>query len=206
MYDNYNAFGQAVVIPLFQASITALAVAWLCGAAGLVYGRFWVPLAAIGGGGGFLTVWVAALIRYWRGQDIRLYADSYDRAEVAEEVIEDRRQTLTVQLISEDHRSGKFIHFGVDAETMRRYAERILGGTSLAQSNWIGRGKLFSRASYTQLIDEMTRRGLIAPINASHPASGYELTKPGRAVFERLAAVDAVPHPTNGTYTHEMPP
>jgi hypothetical protein len=89
---------------------------------------------------------------------------------------------------TEQHGQQTLILDGLDAtpEQLRTWAKGMLAGR-MAESEWYGKGRLFSKGQFYALRQEFIDRGLMAWINPDAHAQGTELTAVGRWACRGLA-------------------
>lgn len=95
---------------------------------------------------------------------------------------------------------------GVSEDAFYQFARAVGQGRGLAETGWTGRGKPFSRTSYSDLLDALTQAGLVRWINPSARAQGRELTEPGRRALRRYVAARTHAHANdaNGNLDYEF--
>jgi hypothetical protein len=88
---------------------------------------------------------------------------------------------------TEQHGQQTLILDGLDAtpEQLRTWARGMLQGR-MAESEWYGKGRLFSKGQFYALRQEFIERGLMAWVNEQAHAQGTELTAVGRWVCRGL--------------------
>jgi hypothetical protein len=105
-------------------------------------------------------------------------------------------RTVRVQL--EDVKENGHYHVDIvdlpgSPKKLQLFAEGLLNGAPCSEKQWAGKGLLFGTQEFRTLKSEMQRRGLLAYVNPREPRQGLELTKAGRAVMKRLAALSPAP-------------
>jgi len=184
-----------VWIPLLQALIISAAWMLLVGLAlGLVI--YWtslpwwlVPLTTTGVGVVIFALQVTGFIRerrelLWKREETESRDLDGDNVIGKPEPV-----TLTVEVATKTNRGRQIqiVNLGIPPEKAVALARGTLNGRSFSEADWTGRGKPFSRREFKALRSTLVERGLVAWRNPSAPAQGVELTRVGRAVFERLA-------------------
>lgn len=80
---------------------------------------------------------------------------------------------------------------GVSQDDLLTFARGVVNGKSLAESVWTGKGKLFSKPKYNQLLDSLTQAGIVRWKNEAAPAQGRELVgQQGRLALLKLVYGD----------------
>jgi len=67
------------------------------------------------------------------------------------------------------------------------FAAGVLAGKGLSVSTWTGKGCLFSRQEYDQVMGALQDAGIVAWRHPSDPKQGREVTTRGRAALKRLS-------------------
>lgn len=92
---------------------------------------------------------------------------------------------------------------GISEAKFQEYAYDVaVTGKSLTQNLWTGRGKLFSKPKYVDLIDVMVRTGLVAWHNPEATSQGCSLTDEGRRTLRRYALASFPANTIPGTQSH----
>jgi heme exporter protein D len=117
--------------------------------------------------------------------------EDYTRRD-AEPLTQTQAETLRLEVVK-DEGDGRahwlFEDLDTDAETLTQWGRAVLGGRSLAQSGWTGKGGPFSRSEYDALLAAMIRAGVVRWNNPKAHAQGATLTAMGRATLRRLVEV-----------------
>ena len=160
---------------MLQAVITAT-VAGLVVILGVVF-KSW-PVAAIP------TTWVITFALAWW----LLLLNTRGLLKTVERVIRkdldgDGEIGFTVEItdLSDGKKKMSFAHFPARPEQVLSFAAAMING----QMTIYGNHKL-SRRVFSVLRDESISRGLCAWVNPDHHPQGFELTRAGNHVFERL--------------------
>jgi hypothetical protein len=181
-----------VVVPLVQAVVTGALVA------GVV-----TAIAASRGSGNLFALWggltlgisaIAWLVLLFDTRRLlwgieRLTGLDLDRDGTKGKPEQERRtievhlkQGGTTRIIGADW-------LGLDDDKLLMLAADLVRGRRLAESD-LGRDRvIFSRGinEFRAVRSRLVEAGLICPVNPEAPSQGYTVTRPGRAVFERLA-------------------
>ena len=162
------------------AGIAAMVLTWL--ATDLVL--WWVGVLTMA------IVWFA--IAFWvLSTSLGLFKrwESYtggrggSESEASEKVI----QTLRLEVIDEQgHKMQFFGDLPISQDDFALWARGVLGGRSLAQSEWTGSAGIFSRPVYRELLDYLMRAGLVRWVDDRHHAQGCELSAVGRSTLRRF--------------------
>jgi hypothetical protein len=177
--------GGQVVVPFLRSVISG----WWFMLAGIVITNaaewpWWVPLVFFILGGS--CVWCAKglsdqalfLIESATGRDINQDGDI-------------GRPVVHVEVSDLDQRQWRFMDLPGTPEALQELARGVLAGKTLAEAEWTGTGRPYTRNEFRDLRAQLVDRGIAAWRNPQHPAQGVELTKPGRAVFAEIARTHA---------------
>jgi len=72
-------------------------------------------------------------------------------------------------------------------EQLEQLARGLASGRTLSESEWSGRGRLYTRAEFRELRGELLERGLAVWRSPGAPTQGVELSAVGRQVMSRIA-------------------
>ena len=75
-----------------------------------------------------------------------------------------------------------FLPKSVSSADFRKFCDEIVAGASLARRNWVGKGKIFSRDGYDQLIANLLENHIIL----AHHTGGKRLTERGRRTLTAM--------------------
>ena len=179
--NNLHSLQSAVYVPFLQSAASGLFIAVaVCGVAVLLHWRISVALLAAAGLGASVC-WVF-LLWHW----LKLTTPT-----PPVQLVEDWQETpqaetypvIRVEVKREN--TLTFIDLPVSDTQLSRLAAGVLDGAPLAESQWCGRGRPFSRGQFAQLRQELLTRGLAVWRNDAAPAQGVELTAAGRAVLKQ---------------------
>lgn len=175
-----------VAVPFIQAVITGLLATGIGGGVA-VCGKW--DVAAVGGVVGGLVMggaWLLLLREHrdllWETEEITgldLDGDGHVGAPVS--------TTLEITIPGDHGKQTKIADLPAAPEQLRALAQGMLRGR-MAETEWYGRGKLFSKGKFYALRQELIDRGLMVWVNPKAHTQGTELTAVGRSVFRRLAA------------------
>lgn len=90
-----------------------------------------------------------------------------------------------------DNRFQRMLRFelphGVDEAQFYNFAKGITdGGRTLAQTDWTGSSRPFSKPKYQELLNRLTEAGVVAFIDPDAPTVGRKITRAGRAGLARF--------------------
>lgn len=92
---------------------------------------------------------------------------------------------LELDSTDQDGYHGQILHIdAVTPDQLATFARAVREGRSMALDTWTGKGRLFTRTQYANVMDEMTAAGLVVKSSGN---TGRRLTAKGRAVFRGLA-------------------
>lgn len=177
--------GGQVVVPLLRAAITggwvALAFVVIAVASGW---PAWVPVVV------FLLV--GLVVWCWHGLSDRLLylVESITGRDIDQDG-EVGRPVVHVEVSDLNERQWRFMDLPGTPEALQELARGVLAGKTLAEAEWTGTGRPYTRNEFRDLRAQLLERGIVTWRNEKHPAQGVELTRPGRAVFEQLARTPA---------------
>lgn len=102
---------------------------------------------------------------------------------------------IHVRMSDTSHGNLHILDFQLPAtfEQMSSLANGLNIGTTLSERNWTGQGRPFSIQEFTELRNEMIKRGLVRLASDKDPRQGYILTGPGQALIKQY-----LPSPTEG--------
>jgi hypothetical protein len=151
----------------------------------LAWGLRWpARVALVVSGVTVIVVWVLAL---------RLAGRAWFAVETVSPVEQGQQlaevPVLRVEVHEPEAAAWRFLDLPGTSDQLSALARGMLAGR-LAESDWTGRGGLYSRADFRALRGQLLDRGLLAWRNVDAPAQGLELTHAGRAVFTRLVELD----------------
>lgn len=188
-----HSYRSGVWLPLLQASVTGGLIGLAVGLLALLAG---IQNPAAWGGLAWVSVQTAAwFMLLWRWLALTRPVETIIRQDLDGDGHIGEPRQVRVIVESDDRRHVEFIDLPASQEQLGRLAVGLLAGHSLSESAWTGAGGPFSRREFQHLRDELIRRGLVSWVNPSARAQGVELTKPGRAVMRRIAALSASPTP-----------
>lgn len=178
-----------VVVPVARAIVTGvlfLFLGWL-----LAYNWHWskvVPFAAFLFG--FAVVW------FWKGlrDDLCYLVETATGRDINQDG-EVGRPVVHVEVSDLEQRQWRFMELPGTPEALQELARGVLAGKTLAESEWTGTGRPYTRNEFRDLRAQLIDRGIAEWRNPQHPAQGVELTKPGRAVFAEIARTHAHARP-----------
>jgi hypothetical protein len=183
-----------VVVPFIQATITGLlgtvggsALAMLVNLAGAN-----LDIAIVGGAAGLITAGAMWWVLLQEHRDLLWEIETRTGIDLDGDGKAGVPTTTRLEVtIPATEQSGQqtLILDGLNAkpEQLRTWARGMLQGR-MAESEWYGKGRLFSKGQFYALRQEFIDRGLMAWINPDAHAQGTELTAVGRAVCRWLAA------------------
>lgn len=98
---------------------------------------------------------------------------------------------LKVEIPATEQRGSqtKILELDATPEELKAWAKGMLIGR-MAESDWVGKGRLFSKDRFRSLRGECIERGLMRWTNPKAHAQGVEFTAVGRWVFKKLAEVE----------------
>ena len=158
----------------------------------------WSVRVALGGTGLVLLAACAVLVLSWDRAwfAVETVSQGVDQVEALPTVDVPR---LTVEVSDVEAGRWRFLDLPGTPEQLQDLAWSVMLGTrSLSEADWTGSGRPYSKAEFRSLRAQMLGRGLLTWRNPAAPSQGVELTTVGRAVFRRLADLDA----RAGTHTH----
>ncbi len=120
--------------------------------------------------------------KYIEAKDISVTSDSNDTIKLE---VQDQRQESQANM-----KAYKFIDgLSITPEQFQEWAFQVIeNGKSLALSRWTGKGNLFSRKQYDELMAKLSEANIVINRN------GWQLTRPGRSAI--MAYVNEAPSPT----------
>jgi hypothetical protein len=177
-----------VLTPGLQAGVSGLLAGLLTGAGILATGA---PIASPGWVAVGVGLTVAAGAWAWLLADHRRLlrtVETYTRHDT-EPLTDPHAETLRLEVVKDEGDGAAhwlLEDLETDAATLKAWARAVLGGRSLAQSGWTGKGGPFSRSEYDALLAAMIRAGVVRWNNEKAHAQGASLTPMGRATLRRL--------------------
>jgi len=174
--------GGDVLVPLLRAVISGAMLAALSGVAALVIGwPWWVP---VGVAGMFsVAVWFSCGL-----SDKLLWASEIV---TGKDLDQDGRigqpATVRVEVSDLDQRQLRFMELPGTPEALQQLAHGVLTGKTLAEAEWTGKGRPYSRNEFRDMRAQLLERGIVTWRNDEAPSQGVELTRVGRAVFDEIA-------------------
>lgn len=94
-------------------------------------------------------------------------------------------QRVRVDVVNLDGKQGDTLRFGMDAETLHKFAAGLIAGKSLATRDW---QTLFTEPKFTDVCNELMSQGYARWISDRNHRGGRELTAKGKAMMRGLAA------------------
>jgi hypothetical protein len=176
-----------VAVPLAQALV--------CGVAGGIVGGLLGDLrsGAVVGALAFVVAW-GALIADTRS--LLRTVEKITRKDLDGDSYVGEPPVVRAEIVEKDASGNvkaiRWLDLPGDEETIRQFARAVIAGRSLAESQWTGSGKPFSRDEYREMRDSFIEKGMARWRNLHAPAQGWELTKKGEAVMRQLA--NPLPH------------
>lgn len=176
-----------VAVPCVQAAITGLLATGVSGGvAALVSG----DVLTAGGVFGGLVTGVAWLLLLWQHRDLLWERETITGIDLDGDGQTGKSMTrIEVKIPATEQRGSqtKIIDLPATPEQLRTLAQGMLD-KRMAEGEWCGKGKLFSKPKFYTLRQELIDRGLMVWVNPKAHTQGTELTAVGRSVFRRLAA------------------
>lgn len=90
-----------------------------------------------------------------------------------------------LELVTNQGRTSNFIELPVSPEQLSFFTHGVLGGKSLTEAGWVGKG--FTRSEFVDLRDALIEGNLGYWKNANRPQDGWDLTRAGKAAVKFLA-------------------
>lgn len=172
----YLTFLVSVTIPLAQAILTGLLLGAVAVAVLYIVGAS-IIIASLVAAFGAAAAWLAS-VRWWRRQ--------LSSSEVSSPLSYVEPEPVRIELLYPN--GADFIDLPVSMDKLTALARGLSSGASFTEASWCGgSNKVFSRAEFVQLRDEMLRRGLLELNSPSTAARGYRLTRGGAACVRYLA-------------------
>jgi hypothetical protein len=194
-----NSLTDGVVVPGLQAAITGA----LVGLAALAVAAWlqW-PFWAVGGTAAALAT-LGAWLSYrgrWAWLMERMLGVDINGDQVIGQPAEPDPEPEPLRVIVDRTEDGSritdYIDLPVDRERAGVFARALLDGNrGFSLTAWTGRGALFSRREYDELVTTFIARNLATWRNPAAHAQGVELTAAGRAVMRGLAEPVPLPPP-----------
>lgn len=200
-----HSYRVALILPLAQAALRALAVAVAVGAVVVVVRSYQSPLAWMLGAFGVtlgvgvwisLSAWDNYVARMLWAVERQMGADLDGDGAVGEpapiirvEVVRPSSGGMGTRRIDE---------LPATAQQMGILARGLLGDRPFSEREWAsGASRVFGQTQWARLTEAMLKAGLVGWIDPDAHQQGLELTDAGWALMEQLAA-PALPSPTGG--------
>lgn len=193
---HYQSRETAVLIPVLQSFVTALAVS---GLAFLVWVGLKLPYTLLVTPGvfflSFLGCWLGKMQNWnsliWNletSMKVDLDNDGYQGEPPPEP------EFIKVQVRSEDGRTLTYGDLPVSLEKMVDFSKGILSGAPFSERQWSGSGALFSQGEFKSLRDALMSKGWARYRNPEFPQQGLEFSGPGRALLRTFANYSPTPY------------
>lgn len=196
--EGYMNAGMGIALPLIQAIISGLVAGLLTYALAMLTGQGRAGVWALTVGA--LTaaaLWFASL-RSWRMIVYRL--EEYTQHDLdGNRTIGDPGEPpepIRIEVSQNDGAHVDFVELPASQEQIVSLAVGLLNGATLSEAAWSGAGNIFTRAEFSQLRNELIKRGLAAWNNPRTPARGATLTPGGQAAMRYFASLSASNPPT----------
>jgi len=119
-----------------------------------------------------LVFWAESVLGVDLNRDGKIGGNNLETAEAA--------PTLYYKI--NEHQT-KLFHFDIDPDRLDQFILDVVSGISMAESNWTGLSKPFSRHEYRHLRQQMIDYGLVVQTNEKDAKQGFSLTAMGEQVF-----------------------
>lgn len=172
----------AVWFPLLQALITGLCGFTLGASIAALKGDDWLTIGAISGAVVLSAAWLISLA-WWRSLLAPPSPEPPARA---------ASETVRISLLDESspYTHGQFLTLPTDRARLEKMAVALVDDPTFSMSRFGGAHRLYSRAEFEALREELIRRGLVRWTNPRAPSQGAQLTPPGRAFMRRLVLAE----------------
>lgn len=174
------------IVPVLQSAVVGLLAGLVALAVVMLQG--WSAWYALGAGAlSALLTFISGVSAWRRSQfdDIYYSPPPPPALPQAQSVKVELRQPL------DGGQQTQLIDLPTDSERLAALARGLLAGQSFSESAWTGGRGLFTRSEFSQLRNEMIKRGLAAWNNSHTTARGVTLTPAGRGVMRRFASESA---------------
>lgn len=149
----------------------------------MVWALTWSVKVALGlAGCVILATWSAFLWRVWGSWFATETVRPPDLPAFAQPI----RQGIAVEVSRPDAKQMQFLDLPGNAEQLCSLASGVLAGRTLAEDEWTGAGRPYSKSEFRELRGELLERGLLCWRNERAPSQGVELTRVGAAVFRGI--------------------
>lgn len=153
------------------------------GAGLLVWALHKTVLLALGAAGAaILVVWSV-----WIVQAGALFWATETVYQVGQGEGQPTRQRVSLELHEPTTGRWAFADLPGTPEALQEMARGLLLGRPFSEAEWTGSARPYSRAEFRELRSALLERGILAWRNPQAPPQGVTMTRPGRAVFERLS-------------------
>jgi len=129
-----------------------------------------------------LVVWVV-----WLGRVEGLFFARETVRPSALPVYHQDAPVVQVEVSEPEQGRWRFLDLPGGPEELEQLARGLMLGRSLAEAEWVGAGRPYTRSQFRELRGQLLERGLLVWRNPSAPSQGVELNAAGRAVFGRIA-------------------
>ncbi len=181
---------QGCLVPALQA----LASGVLTGVTILAVVLWWnnqnAGYLALAGGAATALVWYFGSIRSWRRST---FGPDQPLPIIDDPGHDGQPQMIRVELVTDAGRHREYIDLPASRSQLRQLASGVLAGSPMSEASWVGGRGIFSRSQFSQLRDELIKRGLLRWNNSHTTARGAALTAQGKAVFRYLSTLPALP-------------